>query len=160
MKKKLALVVSALGIVAAGVIAVAHETQQTAKKEAVAKQEAAAKQEGAVKQESAATQHDHGAAEHAAGKSMTVTGEVLDLACYMAHEGKGEKHKSCAQACIKGGAPIGVLTADGQVYLLVEDHSAKQPYETLKTKAAEQAKVTGTLQERGGLRALVVASVQ
>jgi len=138
MKAKIALIVSLLGIAAAGVMAVANETQQSA-----------------TKQESAAHPHDV-----AAGQSLTVTGEVLDLACYMAHEGKGEKHKSCAQACINGGAPIGVLTADGDVYLLVEDHEAKKPYETLKGKAAEQVKVTGTLQQRGGLRAIVVASVQ
>jgi len=108
--------------------------------------------------------HDHGedkdAATGAAGESKTVTGEVLDLACYAAHEAKGEKHKSCAQACVQGGAPVGLLTADGHVYLLVENHDAKKPYEELKTKAAEQVKVTGTFFERGGLPAIVVASVE
>ena len=156
MKTKVALIVSALGIATAGVMAVAHETQQPAKQEAVASQQAATKQESAT----TSAAHHHDEAEHAAGQPLTVTGEVLDLACYMAHEGKGEKHKSCAQACINGGAPIGVLTADGDVYLLVEDHEAKKPYESLKGKAAEQVKVSGTLQQRGGLRAIVVASVQ
>jgi len=98
-------------------------------------------------------------AENAAGKTQTLTGELLDLACYVGHEAKGDKHKSCAQACISGGAPMGLLTSDGHVYLLVENHELKKPYEELKTKAAEQVKVTGTVQERGGLPAIVVTAV-
>lgn len=97
--------------------------------------------------------------ESAAGKTQTLTGEILDLACYVGHEAKGEKHKSCAQACISGGAPMGLLTSDGHVYLLVENHEMKKPYDELKSKAAEQMKVTGTVQERGGLPAIVVTAV-
>ena len=102
------------------------------------------------------TMEHHEAMGESAGKTQTLTGELLDLACYVGHEAKGEKHKSCAQACISGGAPMGLLTADGKVYLLVENHELKKPYEDLKTKAAEQVKVTGTVQERGGLPAIVL----
>lgn len=98
--------------------------------------------------------------ESATGKTQTLTGEILDLACYVGHEAKGEKHKSCAQACISGGAPMGLLTADGHVYLLVENHEQKKPYDDLKTKAAEQVKVTGMVQQRGGLPAIVVTAVE
>ena len=167
MKSKVALIVSLLGIGAASAFAVADDTRQPVKQEAVATQEAAtkpaaAKPEAATKQEAATkpgavTKED--ASPKPAGQSMTVAGEVVELSCYMAKEAKGEQHKACAEACIKGGAPIGILTADGKLFLMVEDHNAKQPYETLKTKAAQQAKVTGTLQERGGLRAIVVTSV-
>ena len=31
----------------------------------------------------------------------TVKGEVLDMACYLDHGAKGEKHKGCAEKCIK-----------------------------------------------------------
>jgi hypothetical protein len=103
--------------------------------------------------------HQHETMGESAGKTQTLTGELLDLACYVGHEAKGEKHKSCAQACISGGAPMGLLTSDGHVYLLVENHELKKPYEELKTKAAEQVKVTGTVQERGGLPAIVVTAV-
>lgn len=89
-----------------------------------------------------------------------VQGEVLDMACYMAHEGKGRKHKKCAAACIAGGAPIGLLTQEGGVYLLVEDHENKLPYEGLKSLAAEQVRVTGNVHSRGGVQAVVIAKVE
>ena len=103
-------------------------------------------------------QHEH-MQESGVGKTQTLTGEILDLACYVGHEAKGDKHKACATACISGGAPMGLLTSDGRVYLLVENHEMKKPYDELKSKAAEQMKVTGTVQERGGLPAIVVTAV-
>ena len=100
------------------------------------------------------------AQESVEGKAMTVWGEVLDMACYMAHEGKGPKHKKCAKACILGGAPMGLLTSDGRVMLLVEDHDKKNIYESLKEWAADKVKVSGNLYQRGGLRALVVLKAE
>ena len=141
MKTRLAILGAVLSLALAGFIARAQETHKHEAK--------------AASPEAKSETHEHAAA----GEAITIKGEVLDLACYMAHEGKGEKHKSCAEACIKGGAPIGVLTAAGDVYLLVEDHDAKTPYEALKSKAAEQVEVSGTLQERGGLQAIVVSAV-
>lgn len=107
--------------------------------------------------------HKHGAGQkgHAgAGQALTFQGEVLDMVCYMAHEGKGAKHKKCAKMCLVGGAPTGLLTADGQVYLLVEDHDNKEPYAKLKNFAAEQVRVKGRVFKRGGVQAIVVEEVQ
>ncbi|MBI3291798.1 MAG: hypothetical protein HYZ73_03180 [Elusimicrobia bacterium] len=89
----------------------------------------------------------------------TVQGEILDMVCYMDHGEKGAKHKACAEKCIKGGAPVGLLTADGAVYLLLEDHNAPAPYQTLKGMAAEQVTVQGTIVNRGGVQGLVVKSM-
>jgi hypothetical protein len=96
----------------------------------------------------------------ASDKLQTFQGELLDMNCYMAHEGKGEKHKSCAQACIKGGAPMGLLTSDGKVFLIVEAHEKTKPYEALKALAGEQVQVKGALFERGGVAALQVDSFE
>ena len=43
------------------------------------------------------------------------TGEVVDLACYVAHgdAGRGPDHAKCAKGCVKGGQPMGLLTDDG-----------------------------------------------
>ena len=90
--------------------------------------------------------------------AQAVQGEVLDMACYMAHEGQGAKHKKCADKCIQGGAPLGLLTKEGQVYLLVEDHASPKPYAQIKGWAAEQVRVEGKVYERGGVRAIVVQS--
>lgn len=100
----------------------------------------------------------HGDHHEAKAGIQNIQGEVLDMACYMAHEGKGSKHKKCTEQCIKGGAPIGVLSAEGQVYLLLEDHASPKPYSQIKLWAAEQIKVTGEIHQRGGVQAIVVKS--
>ncbi len=82
------------------------------------------------------------------------------MACYTANGDHGAKHKSCAEMCIQGGSPMGILTSDGNVVLLVEDHSATKPYTQLKQDAGDQVKVTGKYFDRGGLPSLVVASVE
>jgi len=96
----------------------------------------------------------------ATATKVTIKGEVLDLACYVAGEKKGPGHKQCAAMCIKGGAPIGILTDDGKVYLVVENHSKPEPYEKLKEFAAEKVSITGSLYQRGGLPGIVLESVE
>ena len=90
---------------------------------------------------------------------VTLQGEVVDLACYMGHEARGPKHQDCASLCIKGGAPIGLLTGNGTVYLLVEDHMNKDAYQNLKELAAQQVNVEGSAPKRGGLQAVIVEKV-
>src|SRR5699024_11503361 len=52
--------------------------------------------------------------------TQTITGEVLDMSCYMDHGAKGQGHKKCAQGCLDKGLPAGILAKNGKVYLLVE----------------------------------------
>ncbi|MFC4874122.1 hypothetical protein [Negadavirga shengliensis] len=94
------------------------------------------------------------------GEEISVTGEVLDLSCYMAGGAKGEGHKGCAEKCINNGMPMGLLTADGKVYLLVEDHKNASPYQSLKNHAAEQVDVTGKHFVRNGMASIVIGKVQ
>ena len=93
-------------------------------------------------------------------KSTTITGEVLDMACYASSGASGEGHKSCAASCIKGGSPMGILTSDGKVYLLVENHDKKDAYAEAKKYAGEQITATGTFSDRGGMKTLVVDEVK
>ncbi len=79
----------------------------------------------------------------AAQDQVTVSGEVVDLACYLSKGSKGKRHKACAEMCAKKGLPIGVLTEAGDVYLLIEDHDNPGPYDTAKGLAGEQAEVSG-----------------
>ena len=105
----------------------------------------------------------HHDAEHGAGgKEVSVKGELVDMACFMAHEGKGKKHADCGKMCVQSGAPLGIVTPDGKVYLLVEDHStakAKKPYAKAKELVADTVTVKGDAYERGGVQAIVVESV-
>ncbi len=101
--------------------------------------------------------HEH--KQEGQGKEIKVHGEILDLACYADHEAKGEKHKKCALMCVQSGAPMGILSDDGVVYLLVGSHEDEKPYEKAKEYAAENVTVKGKLTERNGLKAIVVREV-
>jgi len=101
-----------------------------------------------------------GLAATAAGDSGTWTGEVIDLACYVANGdgGKGADHAKCAKSCVKGGQPMGLLTDDGTLVLLAADHKDGKPYEALKDLAGEKAEVSGSLAERGGMSVVTVTT--
>ncbi|MEX2564744.1 MAG: hypothetical protein WD431_02230 [Cyclobacteriaceae bacterium] len=94
------------------------------------------------------------------GEEISVSGEVLDLSCFMASGAKGEGHKGCAEKCMSNGMPIGLLGDDGKVYLLVEDHKNADPYQSLKNHAADQVAVTGKYFVRNGMPGIVIAKVQ
>jgi hypothetical protein len=98
-----------------------------------------------------------------AGKPATVVGEILDFSCYLQIGKHGEKHRSCAQKCFTAGQPIGLLTEDGTMYMLMEEeHDPRRDGLTDFRKAAiEHAshimEITGTESQHGGYRALYVA---
>src|SRR5437764_13556203 len=53
-----------------------------------------------------------------ASASKEITGEVVDMMCYVDHNAMGEKHgQSCGTKCIKGGGPVGIVS-DGKAYLI------------------------------------------
>lgn len=55
--------------------------------------------------------------------TSSITGEILDMACYTDHGAHGEKHAACAQKCIASGLPVGIKSgSDGKVYLVIGDH--------------------------------------
>jgi hypothetical protein len=92
----------------------------------------------------------------------SISGEVVDLACYMAHPatGAGAGHRKCADTCLKKGMPIGILTDDKKVYLVLEDHENPKPYAQLKEKAAEKVTVEGEKVSQGGLEGIVVQTLK
>lgn len=93
-------------------------------------------------------------------KPKTIKGELLDMNCYMAKGAHGASHKSCAEMCISGGGPVGILTSSGKVYLLVENHDKPDAYAQARKYAAQQISVTGQVANRGGVQALVVDDVK
>ena len=98
----------------------------------------------------------------AARAADTVTGEVVDLSCYLSHPhtSVGSSHRKCAQTCAKKGLPMGVLTEDGAVLLLLEDHGNPKAYADAIAKAAENVTIEGKKVTEGGLPGIVVEALQ
>ena len=101
-----------------------------------------------------AHEHEKDAAETSAEK--TVTGEVVDLMCYVDHNATGDKHASCAAKCIKSGGPVGIAS-EGKTYLIVGDH--KPMNEQLADYAGKTITVKGKVAERGGLTMIENAEI-
>jgi hypothetical protein len=99
-----------------------------------------------------------GAEDKVPAQTQTITGEVVDLMCYLDHGAKGEKHKGCAKKCIDSGGPVGLLTADDQLYLVIGDH---KPMNTeLSAKAAQTVTLKGKVVERNGVKMIENAELQ
>src|SRR5262249_35024672 len=61
---------------------------------------------------------EHGNRSFAGAQEIVVTGEVLDMTCYIADNLSGPDHAKCARDCIRSGLPAGLKAKDGKVYLL------------------------------------------
>ncbi len=96
------------------------------------------------------------AADSAGGETKSVTGEVVDLMCYLDHGAKGDKHKGCAKKCIESGGPVGLLSGE-DLYLVVGDH--KPMNDELASKAAETVTLKGKVVERNGMKMIENAEV-
>jgi hypothetical protein len=60
-------------------------------------------------------------------KTISAVGEIIDLSCYLQVGKHGDKHRGCGQKCAANGQPIGLLAADGTVYLLIdEEHNSRR----------------------------------
>lgn len=96
------------------------------------------------------------------GKPVSLTGEIIDISCYLQVGKHGDKHKDCGQKCARHGQPIGLLTEDGDVYTLIdEEHDPRRDGFTEVRKEliehmAEVVKVHGTATEVAGQKAVYI----
>ena len=94
--------------------------------------------------------------------ATTKVGEIVDFSCYLQVGKHGEKHRGCAQKCFQSGQPIGLLTQDGTLYMLMEEeHDPRRDGMTAFRQAAidhagQIMSVTGTLWSLNGYNALYV----
>ena len=101
-----------------------------------------------------AQEHEHGS-DTAASKE--VTGEVVDMMCYVDHNAVGEKHgQSCGAKCIKSGGPVGIVS-DGKAYLVVGEH--KPINDQLAEHCGKTVTLKGKMAERGGIAMIENAEV-
>jgi hypothetical protein len=96
------------------------------------------------------------------GEPVTLTGEVIDLSCYLQVGKHGDKHRDCGQKCARNGQPIGVLLEDGTVFMIMdEEHDPRRDGLTelrkeLIENMANVVTVHGTLTDVQGQKAIYV----
>jgi hypothetical protein len=91
-----------------------------------------------------------------AAAEKTITGEIVDLMCYVDHAATGEKHASCAATCIKSGGPVAILS-DGKAYIVIGDH--KPMNDQLAEYAGKTITLKGKLASNGGISMLENAEI-
>ena len=101
-----------------------------------------------------AQEHEQGS-DTAASKELT--GEVVDMMCYVDHNAVGEKHgQSCGAKCVKSGGPVGIVS-DGKAYLVVGEH--KPMNDQLAEYCGKTVTLKGKMAERGGIAMLENAAI-
>jgi hypothetical protein len=98
----------------------------------------------------------------AGGRPVTVTGEVVDVSCYLQLGKRGPAHVACGMKCIANGQPIGLLDAADTLYILFpeEHHPRRDGQVDLKRVflplVSKTVTVSGMMTEIRGYRALFV----
>ncbi|MEP3673482.1 MAG: hypothetical protein ABJM86_11075, partial [Hyphomicrobiales bacterium] len=98
---------------------------------------------------------------------VTVTGEIMDTWCYYSgvmgspESTIGSAHHTCAVWCAAGGIPVGLLTEEGEVYLVLEVEGAgtADGSETVLDIQSDVITADALLYERDGFKYLVVEKV-
>ena len=92
-------------------------------------------------------------------QEILVTGEVLDMTCYIANNLSGPDHAECARVCIRNGLPAGIKTQDGKVYLLTGEPGQSINAE-LADYAAKIVTIKGKQTFRDGFAQLQVEEIR
>ena len=76
--------------------------------------------------------------------SVTVTGKVVDAACYMLHAAAATSasHMECGAACLARGTPLAIATKDGTLYFPADGNNQ------LKVLLNARVRATGTIVEK------------
>jgi hypothetical protein len=110
------------------------------------------------------------------GKSISASGELVDMWCYYEGGDHGPQHKACSTACAKAGNPIGLLQKNGQVrpisdfgFRISDGSNRPSPIRNRKSEIRnrsvlvqhmnENVTVKGTLVSKGGVNMLYVTGV-
>lgn len=92
---------------------------------------------------------------------VTVTGEVVDSACYIKSGARGESHRACAQKCGDAGIPLALVEdGTGAVIWIASVDDMETPNAKLRPFAGRRVTITGTWAERGGAKLLLLRSVK
>jgi hypothetical protein len=99
------------------------------------------------------------------GKPGTITGELVDISCYMQLGKTGEKHIDCGSKCARNGQPVGVLTSEKELYVVMpEEHHPRRDgqvdiRDVMASNMGKQVVATGMVQETKQGKALFVSAM-
>ena len=94
------------------------------------------------------------------GERITVTGEVVEMWCYLEAGDRGAAKKACATACAKAGNPIALIDDKGQLFVLAGLKSHQPAQELLLDKMSERVTLTGTLVKNPHAQMIYIESVR
>ena len=101
-----------------------------------------------------AQEHEHG---DDAAASKELTGEIVDMMCYVDHNAVGEKHgQTCGAKCVRSGGPVGIVS-DGKAYLVVGEH--KPMNDQLAEYCGKTITLKGKMADRGGIAMIENAEI-
>ena len=102
--------------------------------------------------------------------AVTVRGEIVDYYCYIEKGLTGPQHKECGLKCVAGDVCMGILTDQGDLYMLSIDHiramapqtfqGVPDPFKACMSMVSQHVEIRGSLMERKGQRILEVAAVR
>ena len=112
----------------------------------------------------AATAQSHAGHDHHAEASdddivKMVTGEVIDITCYVRHDSKGPEHVKCALNCAELGMPLGILEDDTDVIYLIIPAGLGAPKEGVDGFIGQHVTAKLMLFRSGGLNSAEVMSI-
>jgi len=94
------------------------------------------------------------------GERVTVTGEVVEMWCYLEAGDRGAAKKACATACAKAGNPIALVDDQGQLFVLAGLKSHQPAQELLLGKMSERVTITGTLVKNPNAQMIYIDAVR
>jgi len=101
---------------------------------------------------------------------VTLRGEIVDYYCYIEKGLTGRTHRDCGIRCVAGDICMGLLTADGDLYMISRNHmrameplafkSVPDPFNTCTGWIAEKVDLSGHAMERKGQRIIEITDVK
>lgn len=103
----------------------------------------------------------------ASGDRVQITGEVIDSWCYYSgvmggpDAVTGTAHHTCALWCAAGGIPVGILTEEGKIYMVLKwkDHDKVGDGKTILSVQSHQLVADGVHYERDGIDYILVEDI-
>jgi len=94
-----------------------------------------------------------------AANETTITGQVVDVNCYITMGASGASHKTCAVACAKAGVALAILSSDGTLYMPVSAKPGDPQNSRLEPFAEGKVRVTGTHRLSSGMHTIQIKTI-